>query len=279
MPPSSQAAYQSLQDYDKTRVNPQSAIDQGEQRYGVSGLGSQLASLRAMTGNLETSIKNVGPSVTGRTQGSLVTEAARQRIVNQERSPLIDQYGTASKGLADTGAQYDKATGLATNYANELLANDKNTYDRLFGQYQTSLSAEQAAAAQAEKQREFDASLAEQKASRAAAAGGSGGLSLASLFGGAQAAAPTAQQPTVQDHLSADIQKLLPKDYATRLPEGYTERLIQRLQAVPQYAGIRDQIPQMVYAYRKPFEPAPAAPSRSATDSSAYRTVAAMAGR
>lgn len=202
MPPSSQAAYQSLQDYDKTRVSPQAAIDQGEQRYGVSGLGSQVASLRAMTGNLEQSIKNVDPSVTGRTQGSLVTEAARQRIVNQERSPLMDQFGTASRSLADTGDQYNRATGLATNYANGLMQDDKNTYDRLFGQYQTLSQQEQAAAQAAEQRRQFDMTLTEQQAARkdaaaraAASASGSSGFDIASLRKFLDQYAGTAGQP------------------------------------------------------------------------------------
>lgn len=186
MPPSSQAAYQSLQDFQKNEVTPQAAISQGEQRYGVSGLGSQLDALRSMTGNLQTSIKNVDPSVTGRTQGSLVTEAARNAIVNHERAPLMDQLGTANQNLGETQGSYDRATGLASNYASDLLNSNKNSYDRLFGQYQTSLSAEQQAAADAEKRREFDASLADSQSARRAAASAAGGLRL----GGGGAAAP-----------------------------------------------------------------------------------------
>lgn len=187
MPPSSAAAYQSLQSFDQSRPSPQAVQDQAQQKYGVSGLGSQLDALRSMTGNLQTSIKNVDPSVTGRTQGSLVTEAARNAIVNNERAPLMDQLGTTNQNLSATQGDYDRATGLASNYANSILQNDQDTYGKLFGQYQTSLQAEQQAAADAEKKREFDASLAESQAARRAAASGGGGLSLGGISGGGPA--------------------------------------------------------------------------------------------
>lgn len=250
MPPSSAAAATALQNFQNSEVSPQAALDQGNSKYGVSALGSQLDALRSTTSNLQKSIANVDPSVTGRTSGSLVTEAQRQAIVNNEREPLVHDFNDVSTNLNNVDKQYSEATGLASNYANAVLANQKNTYDQLFGQYQTALQKEQADAAAAEKQREFNATLAEQQAARKAAA--SSGLDLSSLLGGAASAAPS--QPSVQDHFNADLQRLLPADYANRFLPGYTERTVipKLAQLYPEFSP--QQVAQMVYAYRKPFE-------------------------
>jgi hypothetical protein len=226
-------AYNQLQDFNSKRVNPDQAISDAESKYGVPGLSSQLGALRTLTSNLETSIGNVDPSVTGRTQGSLVTEAQRQRIVNNERQPLAEQYNQTTRNYADIGDQYNRASSLAQNTANARLSDQENSYQHLFGQYQSLVQQEQAAAQLAE-------------ARRGSAASANSGLNLAGLFGG-NAGAP--KQVGVNDHLQADITRLITPDYATRFNSGYTERQIQRLQqAYPELAG---QIPNLVYAYRK----------------------------
>lgn len=246
MPPSSAAAATALSDFQKSEVSPDAAIASGNSKYGVSGLGTQLDALRSTTSNLQRSIANVDPSVTGRTSGSLVTEAQRQAIVNNEQQPLVKNFNDVSTNLNDVDKQYGEATGLATNYANSLLGNQKDQYGQLFGQYTTALQKEQADAAATEKQREFDASLADSKSARAASGGS--GLDLSSLLGGSAAAPP--QAPAPQDHLMFDIKNLIPADYATRYNPGYTEREITRMQAA--YPEIdKATVANMVYQYRK----------------------------
>lgn len=249
MPPSAAGAYSALQNFNTTRETPEAATSTADAKYGVSGLSTQLDQLRGLTGNLQTAIGNVAPSVAGRTSGSLVTQAARDAITNNETQPLTDQFNKVSTNLSDVNSQYQNATGLASNYASSLLTGDKQKYDELFGNYTTLAGQEADAAKQAEAKREFDAQLAASKASAAAAS-----ISGLSLGGGASGTAPTAAAPTLNDHLMADIQNFLPADYATKFNPGYTERLIQRLQNTPQYASLANQIPAIVYAYRKPYE-------------------------
>lgn len=192
MPPTSSAsAAQALQSFSGTMLKPQDAITQGNNQYGVAGIQSQLDALRSLTGNLQTSINGVDPSVTGRTSNSLVTEAQRQAIINKEKQPLLQSFQDTSSKLSDVGHQYDEANGLATHWADALLNTQENRYKDLFGQYTTALDAEQKAAAAAEARRQFDAQMSETKAARAAASGGGLG-GLGSLLGGGNAAGGSA---------------------------------------------------------------------------------------
>lgn len=191
MPPSSAAAYQSLQDFSKSMIDPQTALTQGQTQYGVQGLGSQVDALRSLTNNLQTSINGVDPSVTGRTQGGLVTEAQRQAIVNKERSPLVDQFNTTSGHLNDANSQYGNAQNYASQYTQALLTGQTNKLSALDALYKDAVASEAAA----EQKREFDAQqAAAEAAARRAAAGANPGLNLGSLLGGG-AAANAAGQP------------------------------------------------------------------------------------
>lgn len=75
-------------------------------RARVTGLQSQIA-------NTETALKNVDPSVTGRTQNSLVTEAQRQRLVNMESAPIQDTYNTQNKDYSAQQQALDALLGQA----------------------------------------------------------------------------------------------------------------------------------------------------------------------
>lgn len=175
MPPSSATAYQSLQDFSKNMIDPTTALNQGQSQYGVQGLGGQVSALRTLTGNLQNSITNVDPSVTGRTQGGLVTEAQRQAIVNKERSPLVDQFNTTSGNLNNLNDQYSTAQNLASQYANALITGQTNKLSALDAQYKDALASEAAI----EQKRQFDV----QAAAAAKAASANSGLDLRALLG------------------------------------------------------------------------------------------------
>jgi hypothetical protein len=156
MPPSSAAAWQSLQDFNATKKKSEDIVTGAQDKYGVSGLQGQLNQLRSLTGNLQQGIENVDPSVTGRTQGSLVTEAQRQKLVNTERAPLVGQFNKTSEALADTGQQYGQATGLASQLAQMQIGEQDTTYKNLFDQYGAATAREAEAARQAEIQRQYE---------------------------------------------------------------------------------------------------------------------------
>ncbi len=256
MPPTAAAAYSSLQDAQKNAVTPDAAISAGDAKYGTSGLASQLDQLRGLTSNLTTAIGNVAPSVAGRTSGSLVTQAARDAITNNETQPLTDQLTKVGSQQADVGSRYDRATGLASNYANDLLSSDKNKYDQLFGQYTTLSGQEADAAKAAEQKREFDAQLADAQKARAASA--TSGLSLGGGGTSAPAAAPNLPQfskgTTPQAAVAAAFQ-----GYQPGAKPGYTEavvlpaieRLLQMNNPNQPADVIQGAANNLVYSYRK----------------------------
>lgn len=171
-PPSAAAAFQSLNDFNSTRETPQAATDAANSKYGVTGLASQLDQLRGLTSNLQTAIGNVAPSVAGRTSGSLVTQAQRDAITNNETQPLTDQFNKVSTNLNDVNGQYNEAQGLASNYANSLLTSDQQKYQDLFGQYTNAQSQEAATAAQALEQQKLAEQVREANLSASTARAG-----------------------------------------------------------------------------------------------------------
>lgn len=251
-----------LDTFNKNRVNPDTALTTAESKYGVGALQGQIDSLRSLSSNLKTGIDNVDPSVTGRTQGSLVTEAQRNAIVNNERQPLVKEFNDVGGQLSDTNSQYQNATGLASNYANSLLSNDSQKYNELFGQYTTLAQQEQAAQTAAEQKREFDAQLADSQAARSAAAASAGsGLSLGSL--GADTAGTPAATPVLPQYAKGTTPQTAVADafsgYKPGIKPGYTEQVvlpaIQRLLQLNNPKQPADVIAaaaqSLVYGYRK----------------------------
>lgn len=165
-----------ISQYDKTPVNSVDALNSAMAQYGVPEMRQQVAGLNTTITNTQNALNNVDPSVTGRTQGSLVTEAQREKQVNNERAPIAQQLtsqqgalGTATNGLSDAEKN---AELLATNKVN-----DYNTgRQALVDQYNMTTARETAAAqaaSDAAKQneaiREFNVT-ARQNTTKAAAA-------------------------------------------------------------------------------------------------------------
>lgn len=168
MPPSVGQAYQALQGFQQQ--SPEDIISQTQSQYGLPAMQSQLDALRGVTANLTNSIKNVDPSVTGRTQGGLVTEAQRSKIVNNETAPLTDELNTNQANTNDVASQFDTASTAASNLANAKIAGQTNTYNELEAQYQD-----------AEQRQQQD--IANQLAAKSAANSANSGLDLSGLLG------------------------------------------------------------------------------------------------
>lgn len=208
MPPSATDAFNALQAY-----QPPSSADvltQAESQYGVPQLQTQVNNLRTLTGNLTNSIAAVDPSVTGRTAGTLTTEAQRSALVNREQAPIVSQLGTATTGLNDANQQYataetnakDKAT--ATNADNQAKRQALlDTYNIANAREAAAAAAKQQADAQAEAVREYNQSRADananNSANRAASSGGK---------------APSAQdtKTAVANHVVSQFNSLKGKD-------------------------------------------------------------------
>ena len=193
--------------YDKNRVTSADALNQALGQYGVPEIRKTVSGLRTSVDNTTNALNAVDPSVTGRTQGSLVTEAQRQRQVANERAPIAGQLDTQGRNLSTQQQSLQDALGMATTQASNRV-NDYNTgRSALQSQYESTFQREQAAAAEAarqaafaEQQRQFNEQLrASQAASRAAASSGYG------LGGGGGSTAA----PSIQDQAYKNVQSFL----------------------------------------------------------------------
>jgi len=89
--------------------NPTEVYNTVTAQLGIPDARARVQGLQTQLLNSENAIKAVDPSVTGRTSGSLVTEAQRQRLVNMEREPLVGAYNDQSKSF---GIQQDALKSL-----------------------------------------------------------------------------------------------------------------------------------------------------------------------
>jgi hypothetical protein len=221
MPPSSQQAYQSLQDYSKKRRSTQDIQKESEDKYNVSGISSRLSGLRTMVGNLESSLENVDPSVRSRTSSGFATEGQNQALINREQQPILGNLSKQQNAYGDAQQEFSLSSALAGELARSIRSDDESGYQRLLDQYNASLAQEQAA----EAKRQFDESQRLEQQKIKSASGATGGYDIAGLLGslglgggggGSNAPAP---DPTQQKAYN-DVKNLLGKD-AKRIQQEY----------------------------------------------------------
>lgn len=231
MPPSSQQAYASLQDYSKKRRSTQDIQNEAESKYNVSGISSRLSGLRTMVGNLENSLENVDPSVRSRTSSGFATEGQNQALINREQQPILGNLSKQQRAYGDTQQEFSLSSALAGELARSIRSDDESGYQRLLDQYNASLAQEQAA----EAKRQFDESQRLEQQKIKSASGATGGYDIAGLLGslglglglgGGGSTAPAAD-PTQQKAYN-DAKKLLGKD---------PKRIQQEYEAIKKSAG------------------------------------------
>jgi hypothetical protein len=167
-----------IADYDKNRVTSTDALNSALSTYGVPELRKSVKDWRTTLTNTKGALNAVDPSVTGRTSQSLVTEAQRSKMVNNERAPIAQQltdqndaYGLANGDLKDA---MDQATVEATNKVNDWntgRANLASQYDLVHGRETEQAKAKADAEAEARRRMESDRDFALKQTT----SGGSGG--------------------------------------------------------------------------------------------------------
>lgn len=179
MAANSQEALQQLQQFQSSRANPLDIYSKATQDLGVGDVRGRVTGLRNTLLNTENLLNQVEGSVTGRTQGSLVTEAQRQRLANLERQPLAAQYGQQSKGLANEQAtlsdllnQAQQRSSMEFQGLQTKEQSLRDVYNSMFQREQEQRRREEADRAFAEQQRQYNESLRLQReaANRAARA-------------------------------------------------------------------------------------------------------------
>lgn len=195
----SQAALKQLQAVQKTSQNPNDILASQNQQLGVNSAQDTVTGLRGAINNTTQLLKQVAPSVMGRTASSLVTNAQATKQIGNEQAPISanltdenNQYGQESQDLSNLRQEAQTAASGIYQGQQDKESYLQNLYNTLYGKEQDAAAAKKAAAAAAEQKREFNASLAEQKAGRLASSSGGGGLDLGGLFGGNPSAAAQA---------------------------------------------------------------------------------------
>ncbi len=184
-PANSQQALAQLQGAQQSAQDPNSILQDQQNQLGVGAARNTVTGLRGAIDSTTRLLQQVAPSVMGRTQGSLVTQAQATRQIGNEQAPLntalgnnTNQYNEASTNLSDLQNQAQTAaSGIYTGQQNKL-SYLQNIYNSLFGQEQAQIAQQQEAAKLAEQAREADLTAATSRAS------GNPGINLGSLLGG-----------------------------------------------------------------------------------------------
>lgn len=169
-PKTSQEALSQYQTIQSGRKKPQDILRESEERLGIPTATQRQVGLRGAITNTENLIRGVDPSVSGRTQGSLVSEAQKQRLIAMEREPLSDQFREQSRALEGETASIADLQRRASQEAQLAIAADDAAENASRGLYQTLYQREQDDIARQERERAFQAQQAE--ARRAAATQG-----------------------------------------------------------------------------------------------------------
>lgn len=234
MPPSSQQAYSSLQDYSKNRRSTEDIQKEADAKYDVNGISSRLSGLRSLVGNLQSSVEQVDPSVRGRLSGGFATEGQASALVNREQAPILANLGKEQTALGNENQNFSTASSLAGQLASSLRSDDETGYQRLLDQYNAATAQEQAAetkrqweAQQAEQKRQFDV----QAAASAKAAAGSGGYDLSSILN-------NLNSPKQDDTSSTDkTQQIAYNDVQNVLNSKDPARIQREYEAIKKSAG------------------------------------------
>ncbi len=169
------AQYESFQ---KNRVKPEDYIKKYSTELGVDTVRGQVADARAAINATQGVIKATPDSVSGRTSQSLVTDAQRNRLVQNELQPLNEAlstqsstYGELQGNLGDLVEESGRRSNAAFQADETQAGTLKDLYDAAFQREKEDEARRQWEAQMAEQRRQFDAQLNESRR-QAARAGG-----------------------------------------------------------------------------------------------------------
>lgn len=162
-----------IAEYDKNAKGSVDVLNDAMKQYGIPEIRNRVAGLRTTLTNTENALNNVDPSVSGRTQGSLVTEAQRERMVQNEKAPIMQNYSKISGNLSNESGNLSDQMQAAQLLASSKI-NDYNTgRQALQSRYQDAVSREAEQRRQMEADRAYQLQVEAQK--QAASSAGAGG--------------------------------------------------------------------------------------------------------
>lgn len=221
----SQQALAELQNQRKSVQTPDQLLAQQQKQLGVNTARDTATGLRGAITNTTRLLEQVAPSIRGRTQGSLVTNAQATRQIANEQAPIAtdltklgQDYSVASEDLRSLEDRAGQLASAAYTGQQDRLSYLQNLYNTLYAR-------EEAEKAREEQIRQFNEEQARLR--EAAKASASGGLNLGSLV--PTPAAPTArvEQPRPGDFkfYGADNKPITAAQYAQQKSRNLGELL------------------------------------------------------
>lgn len=153
-----------LRGFQAGRKKPQDILAEEETKLGLPSAQQRLVGLRSAIGNTENLLRNVDPSVTGRTSGTFTTEAQRQRLVAKEREPISEQFREESRALEGETANTSDLSGRALKAAQLGISDLDSQENSLRALYGSLYQREQEETARIERDKAARAAQASQNA-------------------------------------------------------------------------------------------------------------------
>lgn len=150
MPPTnSQDALAKLQEAQSSAQNPNQILDAQRQNLGVNQAQDTVTGLRGAINNTTKLLKQVAPSVMGRTANSLVTNAQATRQISNEQAPISQnlseqgtEYNQANQDLGQLQDRAQQAAGGIYQGQQDKLSYAQNLYNTLYKKEQDAATAE-----------------------------------------------------------------------------------------------------------------------------------------
>lgn len=192
----------------RNRIGSRNYYGEASKALGVDASQQRSQQLRSVLRGTEQALRGVESSVAGRTQGSLMSNAQRARMVALERQPIAEQFREQQGALSDEDAMLQSLLQQAAQRAGLGFEADRTRLGSFQGQFDTTVGSETEAARRALQRWMTDQQLAfnrEQLAQQAAiaAADRASRERIAELNRAAQREAASRYQPDFSSLLSA----------------------------------------------------------------------------
>lgn len=142
-PQTSQDALAALQQYRGGMRSSGDILADQSRRFGVDAAGETVSGLRGAINNTTKLLRQVAPSVMGRTAQSLVTNAQATRQIANESAPIAQQLSDQGSQLGMATDEYGRALDRAQTATSGLLNDQENQlsylqniYNNLYGREQ-----------------------------------------------------------------------------------------------------------------------------------------------
>ena len=144
------------QTFSNNRVKPEDYVKRYSADLGVDDAKARVKSARSAIKATEDTIAATPDSVSGRTSGSLVTDAQRNRLVQNEVAPLQDVLRTQGGAYGDASTDFSTLNSDLNRRVDLSLSQDESQANSLLTLYQAAMEQEK----QQEAKRQFDAQMA-----------------------------------------------------------------------------------------------------------------------